>query len=110
MNDTCIYNVLNFFCLQGQQSFDMGRTLYKEEPVFRKAVDECDYYYQKLTGKSFLRTYNLFIELDPSKTYNPDIVNEIQVSQPAILFLQVCSLSFLAHTIKIPFRRAIKAG
>ena len=69
----------------------MGRTLYKDEPVFRKAIDECDYHYMKLTGQSFLHTYNLFIALDPAKKYNPDVVHEIQVSQPAILFLQVIS-------------------
>ena len=67
----------------------MGRSLYKDEPVFKKAVDECDYHYKNLTGYSFLHTYNLFIPLDPNQKYNPDIVNEIQVSQPAILFLQV---------------------
>ena len=82
---------------QGQQSFDMGRTLYKDEPVFRRAVDECDKYYKKLSGKSFMHTYNLFVPLDSTKKYNPDIVNEIQVSQPAILFLQVGLYHLMLH-------------
>ena len=82
---------------QGQQSFDMGRTLYKDEPVFRRAVDECDGYYKKLTGKSFMHTYNLFIPLDYTKKYNRDIVNEIQVSQTAILFLQVGLCHLLSY-------------
>lgn len=72
----------------------MGRVLYKDEPVFRQAVERCDRYYKKLTGKSFLHKYNLFMPLDPAKKYNPDVVNEIQVSQPAILFLQVCGNIF----------------
>ena len=82
---------------QGQQSFDMGRTLYKDEPVFRRAVDECDRYYKKISGRSFMHTYNLFIPLDCTKKYNPDIINEIQVSQPAILFLQVGLCHLLSH-------------
>ena len=82
---------------QGQQSFDMGRTLYKDEPVFRRAVDECDKYYKKLSGKSFIYTYNLFVPLDSTKEYNPNIVNEIQVSQPAILFLQVGLYHLMLH-------------
>ena len=82
---------------QGQQSFDMGRSLYRDEPVFRKAVDDCDEIYKRLSGKSFLHTYNLFVPLDPTKKYNPDIVNEIQVSQPAILFLQVGLHHLMLH-------------
>ncbi len=82
---------------QGQQSFDMGRTLYVDEPVFRKAVDDCDAIYKKLSGKSFCHTYNLFVPLQPGKKYNPDVVNEIQVSQPAILFLQVGLYELIIH-------------
>jgi len=82
---------------QGQQYFDMGRVLYKDEPVFKKACDDCDAIYKKLSGKSFMHTYNLFVPLDPSKKYDPNVVNEIQVSQPAILYLQVGMFHLMLH-------------
>ena len=82
-------NICFIFPGQGQQSFDMGRSLYRDEAVFRKAVDDCDAIYKKISGKSFIRTYNMFGSLEPGKKYNTDSANDILVSQPAILFLQV---------------------
>ena len=82
---------------QGQQSFEMGRSLYRDEPVFRKAVDDCDAAYKKITGYSFLHKYNMFIPLEPGKEYNRDSANEILISQPAILFLQIGLLHLVEH-------------
>ena len=82
-------NICFIFPGQGQQSFDMGRSLYRDEPVFRKAVDDCDAIYKKISGKSFIRTYHMFGSLEHGKKYNTDSANDLLVCQPAILFLQV---------------------
>ena len=90
-------NICFVFPGQGQQSFHMGRTLYKEEPTFKAAIDACDAIYKVLSGHSFLEHTKLFIPLDDIIDYDETIVDEIHISQPAILFLQVGMFKLLEY-------------
>ncbi|XP_041481149.1 probable polyketide synthase 1 [Lytechinus variegatus] len=83
---------------QGQQYANMGRQLYKTEPVFRNTVNECDAIFKKISGWSVLEEKSLFVERPHSADYKPDtFINDLEVSQPAILFIQLGLFNLWTH-------------
>ena len=72
---------------QGQQWKGMGHTLYCTEPVFRKAVDKCDACFKKMSGTSLIHNIGLFQASEANVASS--VIDEIDISQPAILFFQV---------------------
>ncbi|XP_072176746.1 probable polyketide synthase 1 [Diadema setosum] len=83
---------------QGQQYSNMGRQLYKTEPVFRRTIDECDAIFKRISGWSVLEEKSLFVERPKSADYNPDaFINDLEVSQPAILFIQLGLFNLWSH-------------
>ena len=79
---------------QGQQWVDMGRRLFKEEQVFHNSIIECDELFKQMSGWSVLRSCGLFGDSDivePSSPFNSaeEALNSVEVTQPAILFIQV---------------------
>ncbi|XP_071793296.1 probable polyketide synthase 1 isoform X1 [Asterias amurensis] len=79
---------------QGQQWGNMGRQLYRTEKVFREIVQKCDEIFQKLSGWSLLHDKLFFNGLN-SMTKTGDkidadqLINDMEISQPAILFFQI---------------------
>ena len=69
------------FTGQGAQYVGMGAQLYKSQPLFRNAIDECDEVLQELRGESLID-----ILFDDS-TSSPAI-NNTQWTQPAIFAIQ----------------------
>lgn len=69
------------FSGQGSQWLGMGRGLFKQNPVFRRVVEECDARLHPHTGWSLIE--ELFAE--PSKSR----LNDTEVVQPALFALQV---------------------
>ncbi|XP_071805669.1 uncharacterized protein [Asterias amurensis] len=81
---------------QGQQWIDMGRKMYTAEKVFKEAIDSCDVIFKKISGWSLLETCGLFNgnAISPKSPYSSveDALNQVQVVQPAITFIQVALL------------------
>ncbi|MCX7569419.1 type I polyketide synthase [Tumebacillus sp. DT12] len=65
----------------GPQWWGMGQQLYREEPVFRAALDDCDARFQKQAGWSVLE--------EMLKDESRSRMAETEVAQPANFFLQV---------------------
>lgn len=65
----------------GPQWWGMGQQLYREEPVFRAALDDCDVRFQKQAGWSMLE--------EMLKEESQSRMAETEVAQPANFFLQV---------------------
>ncbi|XP_041377366.1 highly reducing polyketide synthase alt5-like [Gigantopelta aegis] len=86
---------------QGQQDKDMGRQLYATEPVFRDTIDECDRLYTRLAGESILKLCGLFVQQEPDTEFT-GTVNDIDVSQPAILFMQLGLIDLWRHWGVLP--------
>ncbi|XP_022090005.1 phthiocerol synthesis polyketide synthase type I PpsC-like isoform X2 [Acanthaster planci] len=87
---------------QGQQWEDMGRKLYRAESVFRDTVNTCDKIFKKMSGWSLLECCGLFnshsINLDTSPyTSVENALNQVEVIQPAIMFVQVALLHLWRH-------------
>ncbi|XP_038079053.1 highly reducing polyketide synthase ZEA2-like [Patiria miniata] len=87
---------------QGQQWEDMGRKLYRDEMVFRDTINTCDQIFKKMSGWSLLEYCGLF----NSHPINPDTspytsVNnalcQVEVIQPAIMFIQVALYHLWRH-------------
>ncbi|XP_038068692.1 highly reducing polyketide synthase azaB-like [Patiria miniata] len=87
---------------QGQQWEDMGRKLYRDEMVFRDTINTCDQIFKKMSGWSLLDNCGLF----NSHPINPDIssytsvnnaLGQVQVIQPAIMFIQVALYHLWRH-------------
>ncbi|WP_411016643.1 acyltransferase domain-containing protein, partial [Salmonella sp. s51944] len=88
---------------QGQQWAYMGRQLYETEDVFKSSVDECDQIFKKVSGWSLLNDEGLFAKSINGKVCNADaVMNNLEVSQPAILFLQIAYAKLLQHWGIIP--------
>ncbi|XP_022090459.1 uncharacterized protein LOC110979180 isoform X2 [Acanthaster planci] len=87
---------------QGQQWVDMGRKLYRADSVFKESIDRCDSVYRKISGWSLLETCSLFNgnTIDPKTSpYSSvdDALNQVEVVQPAITFIQVALLHLWKH-------------
>lgn len=78
-----------------QQWLDMGRDLYKNEPVFTKAVDECDAVYKALSGQSALEQFKIFVD-KKGEAMDPASIDGA-ACKPAILFLQIGLHKLLGH-------------
>jgi len=72
----------------GPQWWAMGRELYKEEPVYRDAVDECDRLFTKISGWSILNELNCNEEASR--------ITNTNIAQPANLVVQVGITKLLA--------------
>ena len=81
----------------GQQYWDMGRSLYRDEPVFRKTIDECNRIYSALNGKSFLQSTGVFIQLNPHHKYDKSQIDLVPVGQPANIMFQLAMIELLKH-------------
>ncbi|XP_077986126.1 putative polyketide synthase 1 [Glandiceps talaboti] len=88
---------------QGQQYASMGRNLYATEEVFRTVIDQCDAKFKKLSGWSLLHDAGLYNGFNPSHKIgnlpvnSENLVDEMEVSQPAILFFQIGIFHLLKH-------------
>ncbi|KAI8490861.1 hypothetical protein Bbelb_312800 [Branchiostoma belcheri] len=87
-------NICFVFPGQGQQWNDMGRVLYRSEPIFREAVNACDNIFKGISGWSLLTKSGLFAGTDGVLEAPLD---SLRVSQPAILFMQVGLFALLKH-------------
>ncbi|MGO9606246.1 MAG: beta-ketoacyl synthase N-terminal-like domain-containing protein [Candidatus Binataceae bacterium] len=65
---------------QGSQWFGMGRTLLKQEPVFREAIERCD--------RAMHGDWSLLAELTATDATHSRL-NEIDILQPALFAIQV---------------------
>ena len=78
---------------QGQQWVDMGRQLYKEEKVFRDSVIECNKMFHEASGWSVLASCGLFqgegIQDTSRYQSTEEALQQVEVIQPAILFIQI---------------------
>ena len=87
---------------QGQQWVDMGRKLFATEQVFRDYILKCDAIFKELSGWSVVRSWGLFGDGDIVEPTSPnnspgEAMKNFEVSQPAILFLQVGLYHLLKH-------------
>ena len=87
---------------QGQQWVDMGRKLFATEQVFRDYILKCDAIFKELSGWSVVRSWGLFGDGDIVEPTSPnnspaEAMKNFEVSQPAILFLQVALYHLLKH-------------
>ncbi|XP_070532947.1 probable polyketide synthase 16 [Ptychodera flava] len=88
---------------QGQQWISMGTQLYATEGIFREVISKCDAIFRNLSGWSIVNDAGIFLTKAPSKTATKIPVNsgtmidEIEVCQPAILFLQIGLFHLLKH-------------
>lgn len=73
--------VVFVFSGMGPQWWAMGRQLLKEEPLFRKTLEECDEYFKKLANWSVIE--------EMMKNESESRMGETEVAQPANFFLQV---------------------
>lgn len=87
---------------QGQQWVDMGRQLYQTEEVFRNSIDECDQIFEKISGWSITRDRHIFVKTNDEQVVSKEVFNDLEVSQPAILFLQVAYFRLLKHWGVVP--------
>ncbi|XP_070582060.1 mycocerosic acid synthase-like [Ptychodera flava] len=88
---------------QGQQWASMGIKLYATEGVFREAISQCDTIFHSLSGWSLIHDAGLFTAKTPAKKVKNTMVNsersidDIEVSQPAILFFQIGLFNLLRY-------------
>ena len=90
-----IQKVCFVFPGQGQQWAGMGRKLYATEPVFRNAVNKCNEIFWKMSGKSLIHETGLFQA--QKENDGSHLIDEIDISQPAILFFQVGLIELWNH-------------
>ena len=69
---------------QGSQSVNMNLELYRQEPVFREAVDECAVLIEKDLGEDIRN----IIYPDESNTVSTKKLNQTLYAQPAVFILQ----------------------
>ncbi|XP_033122544.1 phthiocerol synthesis polyketide synthase type I PpsC-like isoform X2 [Anneissia japonica] len=83
---------------QGQQWANMGRTLYATEPVFRDTIEKCDEIFRQVSGSSLVYNCNLFYgNYNSEFILDDENINDMEISQPAILFLQIALYELWRH-------------
>ena len=80
---------------QGQQWSGMGQRLYCTEPIFRDTVQKCDEIFCKMSGTSLIHDIGLF-EHPPQITVD-HVIDEVEISQPAIVFFQIGLIELWSH-------------
>ena len=75
--------VVFLFTGQGAQYLDMGRQLYESEPIFKKAIDQCDAILQSFDGQPLLPV--LYAEAEGT---DANLINEIAYAQPSVFSIQ----------------------
>ncbi|XP_033103353.1 probable polyketide synthase 37 [Anneissia japonica] len=89
-----VYDAKHKICFvfpgQGQQWAQMGKQLYSTEPLFRETIETCDGIFRKLSGWSLVHDRYLFNGHSQNENVLDDeSINDMEISQPAILFLQI---------------------
>ncbi len=74
--------IVFLFSGQGSQYKDMGLLLYKNHPVFKKCLDECNKYYKTITGNELL---------DYIYGNKSELINNTYITQPAIFSVSYAS-------------------
>ncbi|CAH1788029.1 unnamed protein product [Owenia fusiformis] len=74
---------------QGQQWAKMGVPLYKKEKVYRDCINLCDMIFKKLSGWSLLEKHGVFTDQPKGGRYLYQVINDTDVSPPAIVFHQI---------------------
>ncbi|PIK41012.1 hypothetical protein BSL78_22138 [Apostichopus japonicus] len=87
---------------QGQQWVDMGRQLYQTEEIFKNVIDACDAIFEEISGWSLLRDRRLFVKATEGEVVGKEVFNDLEVSQPAILFLQIAYFRLLEYWGVVP--------
>ncbi|SEO94974.1 Acyl transferase domain-containing protein [Flavobacterium sp. CF108] len=82
-------NIVFVYTGMGPQWWKMGRELIEKEPVFYKAVQECDDYFKIISGWSILEELQ-----KPEETSN---IKETSIAQPANFVIQVALTRLLEH-------------
>ncbi|XP_033122547.1 probable polyketide synthase 1 [Anneissia japonica] len=83
---------------QGQQWANMGKKLYATEPVFRDTIEKCDEVFRQVSGSSLVHKCNLFNGSSNSEfILDDESINDMEISQPAILFLQIALYELWRH-------------
>lgn len=80
---------------QGQQWSGMGQRLYCTESIFRDTVQKCDEIFWKMSGTSLIHDIGLF-EV-PLKNTLDHVIDDIEVSEPAIVFFQIGLIELWNH-------------
>ncbi|MBD3422690.1 MAG: SDR family NAD(P)-dependent oxidoreductase [Chitinivibrionales bacterium] len=73
----------------GPQWFAMGRELFRTHEIYRKALEECDDHFKKLSDWSIIE--------ELSKPEKRSRINETHVSQPALVALQIALTRLWEH-------------
>lgn len=82
-------NVVFVYTGMGPQWWKMGRELMETEPVFYKAVQECDVEFKKISGWSILE--------ELQKPEEVSKIKEAYIAQPANFVIQVALTKLLEH-------------
>ena len=80
---------------QGQQWGGMGRRLYETEPIFHATVNKCDEIFKQMSCTSLIHDVGLFKSPDGSAISH--LIDETEISQPAILFFQIALVELWNH-------------
>ena len=80
---------------QGQQWSGMGQRLYCTEQIFHDTVQKCDDIFKAMSGTSLIQDIGLFQHHQERAI--SQLIDEIEVSQPAILFFQIGLIELWSH-------------